>query len=189
MCALKLIAMTLVLAASGTAFAATDGTLGAESQGSFMTSVTVLPSTANYVQILGLDDIVVPTIQLVDRPAFSAASEHLCLNKNTQGDVSVTFTFEDDANNGDHNLTDVDGHSAQIVGFQLIEPNGNSASATQNFGRVKSFITAATMGGAGGCNSASGQGVAHAIAINVRANGASSVGTLSAVIGVTLAPL
>ncbi len=90
MSALKRIAMALALAAPGIAFAATDGTPGSTSTGTFNANVTISPQPATTVEVIGLNDFsfgsyfqgnIVPEL-----------TDFLCLKRSTPGQVSVTIT-------------------------------------------------------------------------------------------------
>lgn len=91
---LKIAALTLALGASGTAMAA-DGPLGPTSSAQMNVSLTVIPNTDNYVQIVGLDDVVIGDF-IEGQTGFSTfsnpgAQQYFCLNKNTPGTVNLSI--------------------------------------------------------------------------------------------------
>lgn len=84
-------ALYLAIATAPTmAYAATDGTLGPTSTGTFAVNVTVTPDTSNYVQITNMADLNLPPIS-VAQTTDTIVNNYLCLLKNTPGPVRLSI--------------------------------------------------------------------------------------------------
>jgi hypothetical protein len=81
MSVLKRIAMALALAAPGSAIAATDGTLGATSTGTFDATLTITAPVSN-ITIIGMDDIYLGTVIRLPGEALNYITglDDFCMN-------------------------------------------------------------------------------------------------------------
>jgi len=79
----------LAIATPNMAFAATDGTLGQTSNGSFAVSVSVLPDTSNYVQVTNMYDLNLPAIP-VTQSTDTVVDNFVCLLRNTPGPIRLS---------------------------------------------------------------------------------------------------
>lgn len=105
-------AMAFALSIPGAALAATDGTPGVTSTGSFNASIIITPDTSNHVQITGLNDIVLGTISVL-ATNDTVVTDDICIVDNSPGSTgSVTMTVNQAGVAGtDFRLTDTtNGH-------------------------------------------------------------------------------
>lgn len=86
----KFFALYLAIAAPSMAHAATDGTLGPTSTGTFAVNVSVTPDTSNYVQITNMFDLNLPPISAAET-TDTVVNNYLCLLKNTPGPVRLSI--------------------------------------------------------------------------------------------------
>ena len=83
--------IALALAVHGIANAATDGTPGATSTGSFTATVTANPPVGDLVEVAGLEDLTFApiTVSTTGNSGAQTVSADFCLSRNTQGPVRV----------------------------------------------------------------------------------------------------
>ena len=121
----------LALGMAVPAMAATDGGLGATSTGAFTASVDVTPNTNNFVQILGLDDVTLPSF--VESGSYYAGTfSFLCLNKNTTGSVILTIDQPEISYEGTWSVSNPASYVNKLssgtndipVAIALMSPNG-----------------------------------------------------------------
>jgi hypothetical protein len=181
---LKLAAAAMALAMPGMAMAATDGTLGATSTGSFNASLTVTADTSNYVQIVGLDDIAFTGIVAGFSGASPVQTIYFCLNKNTPGNVSLNIDQPSASIFfGEYN-TQLIGAAYLNLGLRTPDNAFMSFSGNSWVG-----LPATSPTGPNACDASSGSGVAYAIDARVLTGGIPLVeGTYSKTFTLTLAP-
>jgi hypothetical protein len=158
-------AVALALTLSAAAHAATDGTLGMTSTGTFNVSLTVLPSGGDTVQILGLDDVVLPTVIRVAGQDISPNvdnSEFFCINRSgSSAPVNITITQASGASpTGRFSLNGSGGAIMDSIGLEVLDPQGNQTGGNTFHG---STLTAPPSGP--GCSVTSGSGVANILSI------------------------
>jgi hypothetical protein len=159
---LKIAAAAMALAMPGMAMAATDGTPGATSTGTFVTSVQIVPPTGTTVQVLGLEDVNFGTVNTSSTantivPSFQ---QYLCLNRSDAGSINVNFT---QSGNVINQALALNGPVAPLpLYFILNDPNGVL---------LASASTDATIVGAAqsssNCTASSGAGTAHSLTIGL----------------------
>ena len=92
---LKLTALAIAFISPAIAHAATDGTLGPTSTGTFGATLTINDSNVTHVQIVGLDDIAFGTIDAnagaIQNPLASGDS-WVCLKRSNPGLVRLTVS-------------------------------------------------------------------------------------------------
>jgi hypothetical protein len=182
--ALALLAAT-ALAAPGVALAATDGTAGTTSSAQFTASLTVLPDSSNFVQILGLTDLNLGTLTVNSGGNTRSATNAVCLKRTSTGPVAITIS-------GPARLSDGLGHSVEI-GFAIgryNDPGPGLPSSTTHPTPSDTFFTAEGLTASIDCTGI-GTSVTHEIrgVINIPSNsGTSAVGILSGVYTMTLSP-
>jgi hypothetical protein len=180
---LKIAAAAMALAMPGMAMAATDGSLGATSTGTFNTSVNILSPTGTNVQIIGLDDFNFGTIQTSNSSDTSIApiSDFFCMNQSgdNKTDVLVSFTQVGANPNDLLSLKDASGNS---VGMYVVFKNpdnigGGTAIPTShyNFSRKLS--------GTGCTSSTTDSATAHTLTVNLNAIPAGASGSTGALSG------
>ncbi len=95
-----LFALAAALSLPSTAFAATDGTPGATSTGTFQATLTVTPPTSDMVQIIGLEDVSFSAeVYSPSNPtAFPQTESYLCLLRSGLGNVRLSISQPDPLN-------------------------------------------------------------------------------------------
>jgi hypothetical protein len=158
---LKLAALALALATPGIASAATDGTLGTTSTGSFNASLQVNAPAGTQVQVLGLDDFTFPAVTggITTNTPVPAIEQPFCLSRSTPGNVLVTISQTGNA--GSYNLNDGAGHTLSLS-MVVTSPAGSGGSAT---GTSNGGAFAAPPSNAG-CTAASNNTVAHTLRLS-----------------------
>ncbi len=157
------VALALALAAPGMAMAATDGTPGATSTGSFVTSVQIVPPTGTTVQVLGLEDVNFGTVNTSSTantivPSFQ---QYLCLNRSDAGSVNVNFIQSGHVIN---QALALNGPVAPLpLYFILNDPNGVMLAFAST---SHATIVGAAQSGSN-CTASSGAGTAHSLSIGL----------------------
>ena len=85
----KTLLAALAIAAPNIAYAATDGTLGTTSTGTFAVNVSVTPDNSNHVQITNMNDLNLPPIS-VAQTTDTTVENWICLIRNTPGPVRLS---------------------------------------------------------------------------------------------------
>jgi hypothetical protein len=181
MSVLKTAAAAMALAIPGIATAATDGTLGATSTGSFTASLTVAPNTDNFVQIVGLDDIAFTGLVAGFEGPIGAQVTYFCLNKNTPGNVKLTADKPSGGLSPGEYTPQLNG--PVYLQFRLLSPvNGFTPFSGDGW----AFLPATDPNA---CNASSGSGVAYTFETRLSTGGTPLVeGTYSDTYTLTLAP-
>ncbi len=86
----RILAAAALLATPTLANAATDGSLGATSTGSFSVNLTLNAQPTSQVQILGLDDYEFGSVTAIE--GLPPLAQNFCLNRNDAGLVQVTMS-------------------------------------------------------------------------------------------------
>lgn len=96
----KYAALAIVLLTPQIAFAATDGTPGVTSTGTFNATLTVTPPTTDTVQIIGLEDVVFSEqVYSHSNPtAFPQTDSYVCLLRTGPGNVRLSISQPDPLN-------------------------------------------------------------------------------------------
>jgi hypothetical protein len=158
---LKIAALTLALAASGAAMAATDGTLGTTSTGSFNASLQVNAPAGTQVQVFGLDDFAFPAVTggITTNTPVPAIEQPFCLNRSTAGNVLVTISQTGNA--GSFNLNDGAGHTLNLS-MVVTSPVGSGGSSTGPANGGQFTVPQSNAG----CTAASNNTVAHTLRLS-----------------------
>ncbi len=156
---LKTAALAIALIAPATANAATDGTLGTTSSGSFNASLQVNAPAGTQVQVFGLDDFTFPAVTggITTNTPVPTLENTFCLNRSTAGNVLVTVSQPGNA--GSYNLNDGLGHNLGL-GITVFTPALTSSVGTSN----GSQFTTAQSGA--GCTAASNNTLAHTMRLS-----------------------
>ncbi len=181
---LKTAALALALAAPGMVMAATDGTSGATSTGSFNASITVTPNTDNNVQILGLEDFIFPSFVAGASGALGQTNQYLCLNKNTPGTVNLDIASSNPGNFSESSLyvTELANGPNTVIYFMSLEaPNG-----VRVVGNGQSWSNTASTPNI--CTAASGNGLAYRLYGGIETGSPLVSGTYSNTFTLTLSP-
>lgn len=156
---LKTAAVALALIAPVTAHAATDGTLGTTSTGSFNASLQVNAPAGTQVQVIGLDDFTFPAVTggITTNTPVPAIEQPFCLVRSTAGNVLMSITQPGNAT-ASYNLSDGAGHTLSLS-MVVTSPvgSGGSSTGTNNGG------TFAAPPSNAGCTVASNNTVAHTL--------------------------
>ena len=163
---LKSTALAIAFISPAVAQAATDGTPGATSTGTFNATATVNPPIATQVQVFGLDDFTfVPIQSIVSGGSVGMQSQNdlFCLTRNTTGNVLVTVRQLANTSSSNYELIeDFTGYTLDILSVQIQSPNlGNVV----NF--IPLFPTQAVEVSGNGCNANSDSSVANSMIIKV----------------------
>lgn len=184
---LKTAAVALALIAPVAAHAATDGTLGATSTGSFNASLQVNAPAGTQVQVFGLDDFAFPVVTggITTNTPVPAIEQPFCLTRSTAGNVLVTISQPGNA--GSYNLNDGAGHTLSLS-MVVTSPvgSGGSSTGTNNGGAFAAPPSNA------GCTAASNNTVAHMLRLQpgtvVSQNAGQAYGNFSGAFTVTVSP-
>ena len=86
------VALALSFVAPGGAYAATDGTPGSTSTGTFTATVTASVPVGNLVEVAGLEDLIFAPVLIspTGNSGAQTASTNFCLARSNEGDVQVT---------------------------------------------------------------------------------------------------
>jgi hypothetical protein len=179
---LKSIAVLTVFAVPCIAQAATDGALGATSQGNFLASIQVNAPTGTNVQILGLDDYAFAPVtgQITLTTAIPAMDQQVCLNRSNAGNLLVKI---DQSEAGAFTLKNGDGDTLALS-IQLAAPGAGFTGLSNN-----NNLTTVQSGA--GCTAASGNNIAHTLRLAptaVPAQATAKYGAFSRTFNVTLSP-
>ncbi len=179
---LKTAALALALVAPGMAMAA-DGPLGPTSSAQMNVSLTVAPNTDDYVQIVGLEDVVFTGFTF-GASNSQQADQFFCLNKNTPGTVSLNITSASPGNAIGGNLyinSLVNGSHTADLFVALATPAGqNTPANSAGFSNI-------VANDPNTCTATSGLGVAHKLSMQVEAL-TFAAGTYSNTFTLTLSP-
>jgi hypothetical protein len=131
---LKIAILTMAMAISGIAHAATDGTLGSVSSGTFVASATASPPVGTQVIVSGLEDLLFAPV-IVQNSGSSGAQTVIrpfCIARSTQGDVNVKVsqTGINDGKAFNLNLGGAGPEFIPVTGFSVIQLTGE---ANNNF--------------------------------------------------------
>jgi hypothetical protein len=161
--------------------AATDGTLGSNSTGTFFANLTVLPPAASSVQVLGLEDIVLNTTTASDAVQYVGGTTSACLNMTNPGNILVTIAQIDAPTaTGTFTLSDGQGHEAALD-FTVSSALGTSYSSASGVWETPADSSA-------NCSPADVY-AGHSISATVEVQpGTASVGALSGQFSLTIAP-
>ncbi len=159
---LKTAALALALIAPVAAHAATDGTLGTTSTGSFNASLQVNAPAGTQVQVFGLDDFTFPVVTggITTNTPVPAIEQPFCLTRSTAGNVLVTISQPGNVSAG-YNLNDGAGHTLSLS-MLVTSPAGSGGSAT---GPTNGSAFAAPPSNAG-CTAASNNTLAHTMRLS-----------------------
>jgi hypothetical protein len=137
----KIAAAAMALAMPGMAMAATDGSLGATSNGSFNATITIQPDTSNFVQITGLDDHIIPPIPL-NTVNTTLSVDQICIIDNTPGpNGSVQITVTQSGVSGPFSMTDA--NSGRAISPTLSLFNFGTGGTLSNGVAMATFGTSA----------------------------------------------
>jgi hypothetical protein len=90
---LKTAALAMALAMPSVTMAATDGTLGTTSTGTFDATLTLTAPPASQVQVLGLDNLALPSSVTTGGPiGILGTSTFFCVNRSDAGNVFITVS-------------------------------------------------------------------------------------------------
>ena len=161
--------------------AATDGTSGPSSTGTFQADVTVLPPAESSVHVVGLDDIMLSTTTASNAVQYVGGTTSACLNMSNPGSILVTIAqIDTPLGAGVFRLTDGNNQEAPIT-FTVGTSLGTSSSSTAG-------IWETPADSASNCNPAY-INAGHAITGTVEVQpGTASIGNLSGQFSLTIAP-
>ena len=177
----------LALGLSVPAMAATDGSPGATSTGSFTTSLTVLAPANNDVHVLGRQDYAFGTVQSTNaNVAISKMIDFVCFNRSTAGsNIRVTVSQNGTSAGSAFNMNDGAGHSLGLT-VEILGPTGNGGTSVSN------GVPYTTVPSGAGCTaSTNNPAIAHQLNLTpnaIPAGGGAAIGALSAQFTVLVAP-
>ncbi len=137
-------ALALSLALPCIAQAATDGTPGSTSTGTFTATVTASAPVGNLVEVAGLEDLIFAPVLIsaAGNSGAQTASTDFCLARSNQGDVQVTVFQAGVADGGPMNLnTSTGGLSPEIrfiplTAFNVRDGFGDPAASVTTSGQT-----------------------------------------------------
>ena len=183
----KFAAIILALAVPGIAQAATDGTSGTTSSGTFSASITLNAPAGTNVQVLGLNDFNFGQVngQITTSTSIPSQNDAFCLTRNTAGNVLVTVTQVGVANTTPFSLSDGNGHTLGL-GITINNPAGSG------FGFSSGSTAALQQSGAACTASTTDLTVAHKLtlapAVLISQNAGANYGLFSGSFQITVAP-
>lgn len=154
----KLIATAaMMMTLPGAAFAASDGSAGATSTGSFDVSLNVFAPTTSQVQVLGLDDFAFGTINTTNNTNTPVVFQDnfFCLNRSDAGDVRFTVS---QAGTVTGQPLQLNGAVRPIILYgALLFPAANGSTP------IYANTPQTVVQSGAGCTTSSGNGVAHTL--------------------------
>lgn len=184
---LSIAALILALAVPGIAQAATDGTLGPTSTGTFSASITLNSPAGTNVQVLGLNDFNFGQVngQITTSTSIPAQSDAFCLTRNNAGNVLVTVSQVGVANATPFSLSDGNGRTLGL-GITINNPSGSG------FGFNSGTTVALQQSGATCTASTTDLSIAHKLTLAPAAlisqNAGANYGVFSGSFQITIAP-
>lgn len=150
----------LALGAAMPAMAATDGSPGATSTGSFDMAITINPPAASTVHIIGLDDVDFGSVTTSNTGTTPVATlnRKFCLNRSDPGNVRVTSSQVGVAPGFAHRVSN--GTNIILMATVIQNPNNGSAAAMNN------EQTEVFQASGPGCTASSTGPEAHTLAIS-----------------------
>ncbi len=126
------------------AHAATDGTPGPTSTGTFSATVTASAPVDNLVEVAGLEDLIFAPVLIspTGNSGAQTASTNFCLARSNQGDVQVTVFQAGIADGSPMNLnTSTGGPSPEIrfiplTAFNVVDGSGDPAASVTTSGQT-----------------------------------------------------
>ncbi len=165
----------LLFVAATPGHAASDGTLGATSTGSFNVSLSIEAAPTG-VQVFALDDVAFAPVAIPTDPAGVPISEieYFCLRRSDAGSIRVIFPGAHSLSNGNGGEIPFTPHLLTPQGVQL-ENNGQGQ-----------FTTSPSEAG---CGSSSGAGIAHAVKLDATVMPDNPAGSYSGIVILYVSPL
>jgi hypothetical protein len=181
-------ALAVMLIAPCATQAATDGTLGATSSGTFGASLTINSPAGVNVQVFGLDDFAFGTVTggITTTTTIPMMEQPFCISRSNAGNVLVTFA-QIGSTTSNFVLSDTTTPTPQTVGLSMVvyTPAFASGSGLSN----GSTVTLAQSGP--GCTAASTSTVAHTLRLtpaSVPAQATAKYGSFSGTFSITVSP-
>ncbi len=137
----------LAAALSVTVHAATDGTPGPTSAGTFTAAVTASAPVGNLVEVAGLEDLIFAPVLIsaAGNSGAQTASTDFCLARSNQGDVQVTVFQAGVADGNAMNLNTITGgpspeiRTIPLTAFNVRDGFGDPAATVTTSGQT--FVT------------------------------------------------
>jgi hypothetical protein len=126
----KMAAVIAALMLPGAAMAATDGTLGSTSTGTFTASTTANPPVGTQVLVAGLQDFSFAPVTIAAEGTSGAqtVNQQFCIARSTQGDVRVEVrqTGISDGKTFELNLGNAGPEFIPVTGFSVVQSSSET---------------------------------------------------------------
>lgn len=130
----KLAALLLMCVLPGAVHAATDGTLGPTSTGTFTATAQINPPVQQQVQVFGLDDFVFAPVTRVagQTTHVTSVTKRFCINNHSPGGGPISVTVSQTGEAGNFSLKGNNGRSLPLS-ITLDNPWAMGISRISNF--------------------------------------------------------